>query len=387
MRWIWIDRFTEFRHGEFARAVKQLSLAESMLRKALPRLESAGRDRARTLASAYYELASISLHEAVAKPAEALVFLKKCGGLLPPESEMLPRLSELEVQAQLGEKNLAAAAATVDRMIKAFPDSTSTSRSCRRVAQRYEPSDPATAAKYYHAWLERTSTIPYGTSELQQVADGLYRAARSVNGLGEKIRSVMDLRGQALADRAIWKDAAEAHDMLHQSKELSEKDAAVAATRLAWCTGFAATVPADWTKAKTYCENVLTTQGLLNKNGVPNPKALADKKWLLGIYLEYGHALYELGRTGQKFQFGNALTVFGNVLEWTETESEPWWIGKYMSIRCWFERGEGGDIAKAAAALSLLEGNRPGFDAGKFGMKERFLELLKQVREATGPQR
>ena len=28
MRWIWIDRFVEFRRGEFARAVKKLSLAE-----------------------------------------------------------------------------------------------------------------------------------------------------------------------------------------------------------------------------------------------------------------------------------------------------------------------------------------------------------------------
>src|SRR5215208_1546026 len=28
MRWIWIDRFTEFRSGQFARAVKNLSLAE-----------------------------------------------------------------------------------------------------------------------------------------------------------------------------------------------------------------------------------------------------------------------------------------------------------------------------------------------------------------------
>jgi 3-hydroxyacyl-[acyl-carrier-protein] dehydratase len=30
MRWIWIDRFSEFRRGEFARAVKQLSLAEDL---------------------------------------------------------------------------------------------------------------------------------------------------------------------------------------------------------------------------------------------------------------------------------------------------------------------------------------------------------------------
>jgi 3-hydroxyacyl-[acyl-carrier-protein] dehydratase len=36
MRWVWIDRFVEFRRGEFARAVKQLSLAEDLFRDHFP---------------------------------------------------------------------------------------------------------------------------------------------------------------------------------------------------------------------------------------------------------------------------------------------------------------------------------------------------------------
>ena len=36
MRWIWIDRFTEFRHGEFARSIKQLSLAEDVFAAHFP---------------------------------------------------------------------------------------------------------------------------------------------------------------------------------------------------------------------------------------------------------------------------------------------------------------------------------------------------------------
>jgi tetratricopeptide (TPR) repeat protein len=366
--------------------VKQLTVAESMLRKALPRLEAAGRERARTLASAYYDVASINLHEAVGKPAEAIGFLKKCVALLPPENEMHPRLAELEFQAGLMEKNLDAAAAVLNRMLSAYPDSVSTMRSCRRLAQRFEASDPARAAKYYAAWLDRSSTTPYTTGELQQVADGLYRAARVANGLEEKVVSVMDLKGKAPVDRAAWKTAASAHEMLLLAKDLTEKDAAVAATRLTWCAGFLAATPADWTKAKESCEKVLEGQGAL-KNGAFNRNVLSAKKWLLGIYLEYGHDLYQLGRSGQKFQFGNALTVFGDVVEMTEAESEPWWIARYFGIRSLFERGEGGDIKGAAAALSLLEGNRPGFDGGKFGLKERFLELRDQVRAATGPQR
>lgn len=36
MRWIWIDKFVEFRSGEFAKAVKNVSAAEDQLRDHLP---------------------------------------------------------------------------------------------------------------------------------------------------------------------------------------------------------------------------------------------------------------------------------------------------------------------------------------------------------------
>ncbi len=36
MRWIWIDRFVEFRSGEFARAIKNLTLAEEHLHDSFP---------------------------------------------------------------------------------------------------------------------------------------------------------------------------------------------------------------------------------------------------------------------------------------------------------------------------------------------------------------
>src|SRR5215471_14401140 len=36
MRWIWIDRFTEFRSGQSARAVKNLSLAEDYFAEHFP---------------------------------------------------------------------------------------------------------------------------------------------------------------------------------------------------------------------------------------------------------------------------------------------------------------------------------------------------------------
>jgi 3-hydroxyacyl-[acyl-carrier-protein] dehydratase len=36
MRWLWIDKFVEFRSGEFARAIKTVSMAEEQLRDHFP---------------------------------------------------------------------------------------------------------------------------------------------------------------------------------------------------------------------------------------------------------------------------------------------------------------------------------------------------------------
>ena len=36
MRWIWIDKFLEFRSGQFARAIKNLTLAEEHLHDHFP---------------------------------------------------------------------------------------------------------------------------------------------------------------------------------------------------------------------------------------------------------------------------------------------------------------------------------------------------------------
>jgi 3-hydroxyacyl-[acyl-carrier-protein] dehydratase len=36
MRWLWIDKFVEFRSGQFARAVKNVSMAEEQLREHFP---------------------------------------------------------------------------------------------------------------------------------------------------------------------------------------------------------------------------------------------------------------------------------------------------------------------------------------------------------------
>jgi hypothetical protein len=194
---------------------------------------------------------------------------------------------------------------------------------------------------------------------------------------------VTDLNGKPVRDRAAWQDAMRAHELLIGMGGLEEKDAVVASTRLVWCAGLAA----EWAKSKTVGEKLIQDHRLLLKDGTIDREVLAGKTWLAGIAFEYGHSLYQLGKAGQKFQFGNALTAFNNLVRVTQVGSETWWKEQYWVARTLFERGEGNDLRQAGALLSNIERNNPDFDGGKYGLKDRFGELRDQLRAASGPQR
>jgi tetratricopeptide (TPR) repeat protein len=364
---------------------KELGSAEQALRRALARLEA--NPAPKLLVVAYYELASVCLHESVGRTKESLGYLDKCSRLLPPESEMLPRLSELEISALLSSRDFEAASSKLEKLLLASPGTPAAARSARRVAARLEASNPAQAGRYYRAWLDCMETLTPTQAELQAAADGLYQIARALNNFDDRIRSVTDLKGKTVQDRGAWKDAARAHEMLIQSGGLTAKDGVVALTRLATSAAFMADSAADWMKAKTACEKLIQDHKLLAKDGTLNVNVLQADSWLAGTYFEYGHSLYQLGKAGQKFQYGNALTAFNNLVGVAGRDSEPWWIAKYMVIRILYERGTGDDLVVAGSALSLLEGNNPDFDKGKFGMKDRLVELRDQIRAVLKPQR
>jgi len=364
---------------------KQLELAGTLLQKVLARKE-AHRVEARLLFTARYELAMILLHEQVNRPKEALDHLRTCRSQLPAENTLTARLRESEIQALLQAKDPVGAAAVLDQLIGQFPDAPQTLRACRRVAVRLESADLVKAAQYHRFWLGHSAGLQFSAAEIQTVAEGLYRAARSANGMDEKTQSVLDLRGKPVADRTLWQDAARAHEMLIRAG-VAEKDIPIAETRLAWCRGLSAQTAADWDQVKLLCEKLFDEHALLQKNGLLNRGALAQKPWLADVYLEYGHALFQLGKAGQKFQFGNSHSVFGQMLEVTARGKGAWWLSRYYTIRIYYERGVGRDLVTADGVLDNLVGEWPNYDEGKYGLKDLFVELRSQVKAAVGTQR
>jgi hypothetical protein len=140
------------------------------------------------------------------------------------------------------------------------------------------------------------------------------------------------------------------------------------------------------TIAPAVYDALLQQRRVLDANGrldlaalAASPKEIADS---LALYLEQGILLRELGRSGKKFQFDNASTVFSNVLRVVQLESEPWWTAKYEVLATLVARGAESDLKLARVGLENLERSHPNFDQNQFGLKDRFLRLKRTIETA-----
>jgi len=364
---------------------EELRRAEDLLRRALLRLERS--PESRLLPPAEFELASLCLSGAIHKPKDALTYLDRCSKRLSAGQELQARLGEMALRAHLDLDDLPAAVNRLGNLLRSFPDHPSTARAALQLAGREEAADAPAALKYYRVWLDRTEATGSTTGQLQAATEGLTRVARSLNQFGDRTVSVVDLRGKPVPDQGAWRDSARALERLLAAPDLPERERVGVQARLAWALGLAAQSIEEWSRLKKHCEGLIASNHLLDGNGDLDPRVLQAHRWLAGITLEYGHALYQLGRLGQKFQYTSATRVFNGLSTMTQAGSEPWWISKFLGLRVLFERGQGDDLRVAGAALSLLEGNYPDFDGGKYGIREPLLTLKTELNALRGRSR
>jgi hypothetical protein len=220
------------------------------------------------------------------------------------------------------------------------------------------------------------------------VAETLYMIAKQINGLDENMTSFLDLKGKVIAEKQYFTDAAFVHALLTEGKvgKLPDRDKIVLMTRLARCYSFIAQDADGWNKAKDQYENIVKAYKLVTATGILDGNVLGAHRELLGVYVEEGYVFSELGKKDPKlkFQFDNASTVFSNVLRVVQPNSEPWWQSKLMVLQVLFDRGAEADVKLAKVGLENLERGNPNFDENKFGMKDKFLELKKQINQVMG---
>ncbi|HXX93366.1 MAG TPA: hypothetical protein VEN81_07010, partial [Planctomycetota bacterium] len=241
---------------------------------------------------------------------------------------------------------------------------------------------------YASRWLELASAQGQpATPDLLDAADVLYLGARRLSGLGDPVASFADLEGRKIPDPNLWERAAQAHRLLltAPAQNLSPEDRRVARSRLARSLGFAATDVNSWECAKAEYGSIVKEYKLEDARGMPDPAVFKAQPSLLPLYLELGDVYGELGRRGQRFQFDNAASVLGNSLRILGPDSQLWWRAKYRLIEYLMERGTGSDVRDARVLIENTERNNPEFDAGRFGMKDKFIELKARIRKVAGP--
>jgi hypothetical protein len=362
--------------------------------------------RAALIQVANQQLAYVYMHEAVGKPKEALTFLEKVARDIPPEDERISKIWAIQIQAHLVLGQLDEAVKILELMFAKYPDVPAIARSCKSVAikidtvtgEMIKAKAPAVkinenlrkVSRYYAKWLNLAPALNMRITmaDVLSVAETLYMIAKQINGLDENQISFLDMKGKPIADRQYFLDAAFVHALLTEGKvgKLPDRERIVLMTRLARCYSFIAQDPDDWTKAKDHYENIINTYKAVSPQGVLDAGVLQTHRELLGVYVEQGYVYAELGKSDpkQKFQFDNASTVFSNVLRVVQTNSEPWWQSKYMVLQVLFERGSENDLKLAGVGLDNLERVNPQFDENKYGMKDKFLALKKQIGRVMG---
>jgi hypothetical protein len=349
---------------------------------------------------AYFEQASLCLHESLRQAARAQTLLELCAKWTPEGDPWLARVWELQIRCHL-ETSLGAAADVLDRLIERFPEAPEAARMSRMVALRLDEAtqelvkakgDSAQIEKnlrrvsrYYGTWvgLGPMHGLKITLADVLSVAESLYSSARFLNHLGAEVSSVGDLRGQKLAEPALFKNAAYAIGLALGTPKPA-RDRIELGARRARCLGFAARDAAGWKEAELAYLELLKPFKLVTAAGTLDGAVSTEHQELLGIYIELGNVQMELGKAAPaaRSSFDDALTVYSNVLRVIEIGSQRWWYSKYMILALLVERGEGGDLKLAEIGLENLERSIPDFDQGRFGMKDRFLELKKKLDEA-----
>lgn len=371
-----------------------------------PATPEAQKARVSLVQVANQQLAYIYMHEAVGKTKEALEFLNKTAKDIPPDDERIAKIWATQIQAYIGLKQLDDAIKILDMMFDKFPDVPAIARACKSVAIKLDEQtgemiknkadqgkineNLKKISRYYAKWLNLAPALQMRITmaDVLSVAETLYMIGKQINGLDENQISFLDLKGKAIAEPQYFRDAAFVHALLTEGKvgKLPDRDRIVLMTRLARCYSFIATDSEGWNRAKDHYENVMKTYKVVTASGVLDPNVLGQHRELLGVYVEEGYVYHMLGKSDPKlkFQFDNASTVFSNVLRVVQTDSEPWWQSKYMVLQVLFDRGAEADLKLAKVGLENLERTNPNFDNNKFGMKDKFLELKRQINQVMG---
>lgn len=394
----------------------QLTKSEALFQKFLKRVAEkpaenpdVARDRASLVIVVNQELAFLYNHKLVGKAEESLAFLNKVAKDMAPDDERMARIHLLQIQSYLVLNQNDEAVQTMELMYDRFPHVQETAQACKSVAIRLDEitsrkikeneekgikelddvskDNLKKISRYYKKWMD--GAMAFGmdarVTDVMAVADTLYAIAKRLNGVSDTV-SFMDLKkGQIVGWKNYFADAEFVHGLLVSDQfrgKYPEKDRLTLMAQRGRCLSFIADSLQGWTSAKVAYEDIVKDYKIVNEKGDFQGNALVQNPILVRAYLELGAVYHELGRFN-KIHYDNAITTFTNVTSVCASGGEPWWLSRYGCLEAYFYRGKEKDIMTAHIGIKMLQDNYPDFDGGKYGLKEKFIELKRKI-DMTG---
>ena len=387
----------------------QMMRAEKLFKDFLARVDSEqhrtkgpeeARDRASLVLVVNQEMAFLYNHELVGKAAESLSFLEKVAKDIPPDDDRMAKIHSLQIMSYLALNQVDQAVKTLELMFDRFAHVQETAQACRSVGIRLDEitsekikgkaalddeskENLKRISRYYKKWLQGAMAFSLNVtvSDVMSVGETLYMIAKRLNSIPDEVTSFMDMKTPVVAWKNYFEDAEFVHTLLvseQYRKQIGEKDRLVLMARRARCLSFIADSSELWLRAKNAYEDIIKDFKIIDEKGTFQRNSLIERPALVGIYLELGMTYLNLGRWN-KIHYDNAITVFANVTAVSGSGGEPWWISRYLNILAHFLRGKDKDIMTAQIGIKMLQENYPDFDGGKYGLKDKFLELKKKI--------
>ncbi|MCE9583506.1 MAG: tetratricopeptide repeat protein [Planctomycetes bacterium] len=238
------------------------------------------------------------------------------------------------------------------------------------------------AARYYANWIHSAIEAKQRIKieDAIGIADRIYNLGLKINNIDDK-KSFTSYDLDGFKKAGIFGDAARIYEPIADEKLgrlPTGVDSSKLLLKLAWCHDFAQ----NWEGARDAYENLIDGERLRNQGQQTlNEAVLKAKPWLFVAYEELGHVYLRLGTKGvaKATSMQEAYTIFANVVSKSVKDTEAWWRAKYYVGKILFEKGGQNDFESALMLIKDMHSNYPNWDEDKFKMRDRWIELEKQI--------
>jgi hypothetical protein len=230
------------------------------------------------------------------------------------------------------------------------------------------------AFRYYALSIKPKLADGRASDELEQVGTRMLVMGEHFNGVPEGVQSFVGLKAvKKPVAPEYWDEAARVFEAAAGTGSFKAK------VSLARTLGYLG----RFKEASDVYSEIVENETLIDPaTNEINRSALTGRPELLGVYLEFGVAKFELGKEDAEVHdeaIGDAFAIFTRIVKVAPRQgSESWWRARYYQCASWYETGA---YENCLATINDLERNSTGFDEErwKLGLKPRFEELKKEA--------